>query len=330
MRRLGVGSSDLEVGILQPVPSSDPDEPEELSLSGYLTLFDSSTPDAIPEPERTTFSFPSRHHALPYKTSYSVAFQQPTGLHPKLDISFSRSKLVPPPGRGDSCALHAYLTLPSALFLDRYQLADPLFLESQNLLALRALSGGEDLEAPDWVVEKWGSAALFEVATPSLSPASEKHKVEVDGDWTITIPLHLRYLRPSTQSQNSTASSGQTGETAKGYTDLEAPWPILFFACPAASGTKFSTNPFDRTNLGFDGLFGPRTVFYHFQPAVRGGEGVLVEKLQVPVLKVSGVGEWWVQMGTFLVVGVGFGWVLWVLVLGSGILDRRGGKEKAQ
>lgn len=76
-----------------------------------------------------------------------------------------------------------------------------------------------------------------------------------------------------------------------------------------------ATNPFDRVNLGYDGLFGPKTMLYHIPPAVE--EGVqLVEKLSVPVLEPEEAG--WVQMGTLAAVLVGFGWVLWMLFKPSG------------
>lgn len=212
-----------------------------------------------------------------------------------MDISFPASHLIPPK---DSCALHAYLTLPSALFIDRYQLSDPLFLASQNLVALRSLSGEQDLEAPDWVVKLWGSAALVELAHPQDANASSK-----DDQWTVTVPTHLRYLQ------------AQPNSTIPGQTSLDMPWPSVFWACEAQEGLKMATNPFDRVNLGYDGLFGPKTMLYHIPPAVE--EGVqLVEKLSVPVLEPEEAG--WVQMGTLAAVLVGFGWVLWMLFKPSG------------
>lgn len=74
------------------------------------------------------------------------------------------------------------------------------------------------------------------------------------------------------------------------------------------------TNPFDRTNLGWDGLFGPRTMFYQLHPE----SGRLVEEIEVPVLKLKqGEGLFKAQnieLGTSLVVFLGFLWVLWRLV----------------
>lgn len=244
------------------------------------------------------FSFPSRHHPLPTgqsQQSVAAAFQHPAGLHPKLDLTFPASALTPPQ---PSCALHAYLTLPSAVFIDRYQFSDDLFLKSQNLKALRALSGEQDLEAPDWVVDAWGSAALFELAYPSAS-----QKAGDSESWTATIPTHLRYVKPDNVSSSSTTS-------------LEIPAPVVFWACNADEGTKFKTNPFDRENLGYDGLFGAKTMFYHIPPApamAEAGNGLLLG-LDVPILDAASAG--WVSMATMAVVLAGFTWVVWKLVGG--------------
>src|SRR5690606_15727562 len=80
--------------------------------------------------EPTLFSFPSRHHPLPDKATFKASWDLPTGLHPKLRISLSAEALARPPAPADAtCALNAYLTLPSTFFADRYQLStkDPLF-----------------------------------------------------------------------------------------------------------------------------------------------------------------------------------------------------------
>ena len=284
----------IEVGVLQ-VEKPDPDEPEELALGGYLTVIGEDD-----HPGATMFSFPSRHHPLPSpsEATFTAGFQQPAGLHPKLDLNLSPASQKPP---ADSCALHAYWTLPSALFIDRYQLSDPLFIASQNLTSLRSLSGEDDLEAPDWVVKKWGSAALLELAHP---PSHDGHS----GDWTVTIPTHLRYLPPSKDAKTP------------GYEDLEVPWPVVFWACEAQEGLKMATNPFDRVNLGYDGLFGPKTMFHHVSPAP--ADGLVIEKLVVPVMDVQRAQ--WLETGTVLAVLAGFGWVCWQLLRTSGVMRERG------
>jgi hypothetical protein len=274
-------SSKAEVGILTESHATDP---HELALSGVLTVLGEDT-----TLQATVFSFPSRHHTA--RQSYSVSFDSPTGLHPTMRLSFPNpSSLAPPSNKPpeSQCALHTYLTLPSVLFPDPYQLSttDPLFLSSHNLVSARSISGETDLEAPDYILSKWGSDVLLELATPSPSSSSEP--------WDITIPLHLRYLAPANTSS----------------TAVQIPYPIVFWACTAEEGTKFPVNPFDRVNMGYDGLFGARTMFYHVDP-VAGGDGRLVSRLEVPVLSTEAAGRRWVEGGTVAVVLLGWVWVVW-------------------
>lgn len=242
----------------------------------------------MPIPDPTLFSFPARHHSVskPDISSYSTGFLSPTGLHPTLRLTFPSLELEPP---SESCALHTYLTLPSTIFPDKYQLSSPLFLASKNLRSLRSVSGETDLEAPDWAIEKWGSAILVELATPLAGSRSNQ------GPWHADIPLHLRYLSPS----------------ASGVATTEIPWPVVFWACTAEEGTKTSVNPFDRVNLGYDGFFGPKTMFYHLPP--NNSSGKLVETLLVPVLQTQKAS--WIEPGTVAVVMLGFCWVSWKLLL---------------
>ena len=118
--------------------------------------------------------------------------------------------------------------------------------------------------------------------------------MEQEQNWTVTIPAHWRYLRPSSDKAE--------------HVETAIPWPVVFWACEAEQGLKMSTNPFDRVNLGYDGLFGPKTMFYHVPP-VEGRE--LVEKIHVPVISLERSGL--VPMGTMLAVILGFGWVCWRL-----------------
>lgn len=95
------------------------------------------------------------------------------------------------------------------------------------------------------------------------------------------------------------------------------------------------TNPFDRVHLGYEGLFGPRTMFYHLQPeplpwvgsSGSAAEG-LVPSVQVPVLEAgwkAGV-EW----GTVGVVLLGFMWVVGKVVGTTKFLGRRGEERVRQ
>ena len=87
------------------------------------------------------------------------------------------------------------------------------------------------------------------------------------------------------------------------------------------------TNPFDRVNLGYDGLFGPRTMFYHLQPA-SGGRPLLLD-IQVPVLDSRGSKMRCLESGTVVMVGLGFLWVcLSLFAVIPGDLGRKGGRRK--
>lgn len=165
-----------------------------------------------------------------------------------------------------------------------------------------------DLEAPDWVVQRWGSNWLLELATPL--EAEDVASTPNPSNWTATIPLHLRYLPPS--------------ET--GHRTAHIPWPVVFWACTTEDDTKMGVNPFDRTNLGWDGLFGPRTLFYQLQPA----SDRLVEDIDVPVLRLEGGDGYfqgkYIEFGTCVVISLGFMWVLWRLARvawSSGVGNKR-------
>lgn len=264
-------------------------------LLPFLSLVTSAKPSEDP----TRFSFPSRHHECPPKsgTIYSTTFPHPRGLHPVLRLTFPSTSMPPPL---PTCALHTYIILPSSIFPDKYQLSSALFLTSQNLRSLRSVSGETDLEAPNWVISKWGSTLLVELAPPTLESSSSS-------EWHASIPLHLRYLPP----------------TFNGTSSVSIPWPIVFWACPNDEGAKMSTNPFDRVNLGFESLFGQRTMFYHLQPAqstaMSDFGGQLVENLQVPVLAQGWDG--YVEAGTVGCVLFGVLWLIWKLL---GQKERRG------
>lgn len=252
-------------------------EAHELGVTGLLTVLGE---DSKPSP--TLFSFPSRHKTVP-GSSFSSDFLQPRGLHPTMQLNFSSSK---PPMEDTYCSLHTYLTLPRTIFVDKYQLGDELFLSSKNLTSLRYITQPVDLEAPDYAMKLWGSSVLLEMRPP---------EVDDDQSWTAEIPLHLRYLAPAEH----------------GYRNISVPWPVVFWACAAEDGTKFPNNPFDRVNLGYDGLFGPRTLFWHVDPKPSEGES-LYHHLQVPVLDLAQSNR--ISSGTATVVIIGLLFVIWKLV----------------
>ncbi|KAF2142789.1 uncharacterized protein K452DRAFT_357874 [Aplosporella prunicola CBS 121167] len=337
---LGTKSEKIEVGILN---NEKPLEAEELSLAGFLTVIGEDT-----KAKPAMFSFPSRHHPLPHPLTFETSFAHPTGLHPTLELRFPSAAALAPPLPTASCALHAHLTLPSALFLDKHQFSDPLFLASQNLKRLHAFAGATDLEAPDWVVPQWGSAALLELAPPapahdyydSTTPASEAAHADADAeavhDLVVSVPLHLRYLAPA--------------HNVSGIRAAALPAPVVFWACAADEGAKMAASPFDRANLGWDGLFGGRTLFYDVPPAgwvgklgvgTRGvgegsgragvGEGkananaTLVQHVPVPVLDLDRAA--WVEAGTVGAVLLGAAWVAWTL-WGAVFTGRGGGRRR--
>lgn len=228
------------------------------------------------KPKPTLFSFPARHH--PFVSTFSSSFITPTGLHPTLQLRISSAAL---PTDQRSCSLHTYLTLPRTFFADKYQFSDPLFLTSKNLSSLHHISRPVDLEGPAYAMSLWGSSVLLELALPFKN----------DDSFTAAIPLHLRYLPPTSAGQSS----------------VELPYPVVFWACVADEGSKFPINPFDRVNIGYDGLFGPKTMFYHLSPE---GER-LTNNISVPVLDLEK--SKYVEVGTAGVVLLGFLWVLWSL-----------------
>ena len=277
--------STAEVGVLH---SSAPADRHDVQLEGFLINLGEDI-----HPKATLFQFPSRHHAMPsgqVTQGFTASFDRPSGLHPTLRISFPGTTAPEPPSSrpdGSMCALHTYLTLPSASFTDKYQLStsDHLFLSSHNIRALRSVSGATDLEAPDYAVKAWGSNVLLELATPDDAAASQAGKT-----WDVTIPLHLRYLAPNTAAQTNTS----------------IPWPVVFWACTAEEGTKFPVNPFDRVNIGYDGLFGPRTMFYHLIPSSKTD---MIERLPIPVLGSRVLGNSTIETVTVVSVLCGFLWV---------------------
>ncbi|KIE00304.1 protein pbn1, partial [Metarhizium majus ARSEF 297] len=270
----GSSTRRTEVGVFS--KDTPPNQkPHEIGVSGFLTVLGENK-----KPSGTLFGFPSRHRVA--DAYFSSDFVSPTGLHPTLRLTLSSN--TPPPTE-DECGLHAYFTLPRTIFADRYQFADQLFLASKNLTASRYTSLPVDLEAPVYTTKTWGSSVLLQLA-PSSSNEPES--------WTAEVPLHLRYLEPS----------------VSGKVDIEIPYPAVFWACGSGAHVDLSNNPFDRTRLGYDGLFSENTVFWHATPQPATG-GRIMTPISVPVLKEDGA--WLVGFGTAAAVALGFAWVLWKL-----------------
>lgn len=305
----------VEVGVLAASDQQQGVEAHEIGVAGVLMVLGQ---DKKPSP--TMFKFPARHRQVSGGGGgggFSMAVVEPAGLHPTVRITLDEAAVRrgwPDDDGNGECGLHAYWTLPRTVFADKYQLSDPLFLASQNLTALRYISQPVDLEAPDYVMKPWGSAVLLELSPPPPPPAAAAGGSPT-GTWTAEVPLHLRYLSPA----------------PGGYRSVEVPYPAVFWACTTEEGTKFPSSPFERVNLGYDGLFGPRTVFWHIDPRpVRAG-GRLTSEIQVPVLDLDKAG--WVSTGTAAVVMLGFGWIVWKLLqvylrIGYGPAKQMEGLEK--
>ncbi|KAK2855507.1 hypothetical protein FQN49_005121 [Arthroderma sp. PD_2] len=244
------------------------------------------------------------------QSTYRTQFPSPAGLHPTLQLSIQQSSLFPPSKipPDSTCSLYTYLSLPSTIFADKYQLStkDPLFLQSHNLVSLKSIQGETDLEAPDWITGQWGSNLLLELATPAPDTMSEF--ALTNDEWNITIPLHLRYLHPS----------------PSGYRHISVPWPAVFWACATKhedGSVKQNINPFDRVSLGWESSFSARTAYYHLQPAPssqvpEGAKNLLVETITVPVLDMGrDTQRMEIQVGTAMIIIGGFMWVLWKLGL---------------
>lgn len=321
-----------------------------MGLGGFLTVLGEDD-----KASATLFAFPTRHRACP--AAFQASFETPTGLHPTLHISLPKGAATTPDigkmeeGAVARCGLHAYLTLPSALFIDRHAFSDPLFLASQGLKGLKAFSGAMDLEAPDWSVKAWGSTALFELrgGDGETSPAD----ATTDTGLRATIPLHLRYLSPSNSSSAAAPPETKRDGTTparSGITALTVPPPAVFWACTPLStspGKDPTINPFDRLHLGYNDLFPVGTVFYHIPPTPSNAttstssSSVMLD-LQVPVLNLSPqqhslFSAAGIEFGTVGAILVGVGWVLWCLFrpvggaggIGDGDGKKRGSKVKS-
>ncbi|KAI1006612.1 hypothetical protein K3495_g1609 [Podosphaera aphanis] len=267
-----------EIGIFAPQPSR---ATGEISLGGFLTVLGDDT-----APKPTLFSLFLRHHSSGAK--FSARFLDPSGMHPNIELRISDSR---PPDVDRACKLYAYLTLPRSIFVDKYQLADALFLANKNLTALHHMTDGVDLEKPEYDLSSWGSSVLIELAPLASKSSPPLHQ-------TAIIPTHLRYLLPSTKSISQRT--------------LEVPYPVVFWTCTAEEELESNVNPFNQVHMGYDDLFGPKTVFYHLNPESIRTDGRLIKSLQVPVLNLEQAR--YVSVCTVLAISLGFLWVIWCLL----------------
>lgn len=241
--------------------------------------------------EPVLFTFASRHLQVP--ASYNLAVLQPTGLHPKLQLSIPQSLEAP----AQECTLNAYFTLPRELFVDKYQLSptNHQLLESLNIKQLRGVSGETDLEAPVWASSRWGSTVLVEI-----DHTQEKNQLKVQ------LPLHLRYLEPKNASSSS---------------QFRFSHPAVFWACQSEEWSKMASSPFDRLRLGWEHWFPEQTMYYHLSPTDDAWKAI-----EMPILDLQHAMV--IKAGTVIVILGGFLWVCWKLLAASILGGGEGGREE--
>lgn len=135
-----------------------------------------------------------------------------TGSGSHLHFSTSVSQNVPVPIDNHStraCQHFIEYRLPRSFFFDRFELQG-IFGDKIQLF------GEQDLEAPEWQVDGWGSMLVLEIDTEA-------------GQRLIEVPFHARYWKPRV--------GGQPGKT-------QLVSPQLFTACHQEDAA-FSDNPWE-------------------------------------------------------------------------------------
>ena len=135
------------------------------------------------------------------------------GFHPSL-----RVVVDPAPAPFPLCSLYAFISVPPAFILDRFQLAR---LHSEGKLGLAGgvvdVVGEGDLEGGVWKAER--AAALIQLVSNGSTTALDRIE--------LTVPLHTRYQNPAK------AKSERTSRVS-----VAMDQPRAFWACPR--GQSFS------------------------------------------------------------------------------------------
>ncbi|EPS37620.1 hypothetical protein H072_8657 [Dactylellina haptotyla CBS 200.50] len=268
----------VEIGILT---DGDSAQREEISLQGQVGVVGQD--DKL---KPTLITFPARHHGR--SNIYMAGFNQPTGLHPKLEVTLALGGSSP----AEECTLNAYFTVPQPFFVDPYQLEDVKLMQSYGIKKVRVVEGETDLEAPAWAMTKWGALVLAELDVKEYM----KRWAEDPAPMEITLPLHLRYLPTHPEKWKETAT---------------LPWPTVFWACHSEDWSKMTTNPFDRRMLGYEDYFPEQTFFYHLTPKLI-NTTLSQSSLEVPIL--NSVDAQLIEWGTMGIIVVGFVWVFGKIV----------------
>lgn len=292
----GSETGELEIGVFH---RDGLQELGHISVAGYLFTKGKRGSEHTISP--TLFSFPSRHmlrQSIPEPLeeaantdSFSAQILEPHGLHPKIRLDFDPLAVASPLA---SCRLFSYWTLPSAIFVDQYQLAEPLLLKISGLKSIHTLAGAVDLEAPDWAIEQWGSVLLLE-----LDPRGPAEGGGEGESFSSELPTHSRYMPPKPAAEGASSN-------------IAVPYPAVFWACDAEAKVKTGRNPWDSKSPGYVGLLGEDKVFYHLVPRPA-ADGSLYLDVSIPVLD----SDWarTIEVGTALTVLLGFLWICWKLFL---------------
>lgn len=148
------------------------------------------------------------------------------GLHPV--FVFDHAPQKPHDEDVTNCKLYCYLTLDNAVFVDRYQIPEPM--------SILASYGPDNLELPSYSIKGWGNEVLMELA---------------NAEYPFDFTLHSRYQLPSPNDLQ---------------THIKIDKPYLFYGCEAGSDAFLLNNsPFDnKRKIGgtFEKFFTDDTIFY--------------------------------------------------------------------
>ncbi|KAK9472006.1 PIG-X [Dipodascopsis tothii] len=309
--------SRVEVGVLGRLADSDD---TDVTLGGILAVV-GETEQFTP----TMIDFTPRHRAAARQTVYRADFRKPYGLHPKHvtkiagdfappDVAYADVDLedaleftedgdvVPAASTKAACKLHAYYTLPNFLFVDKYQLSDLADAKAGGVQRVVGIWGETDLEVPVWMVDGWGSSVLLEVLpSPRPPPIPLRPGLEY---MELEIPMHSRYEVPDWNTSVVTH---------------EVPWPVLFWACPAAvSEDRLRKNPFESSPLGVERFFDAGTTFHYLTPNLNASTAAepthLTSELRIPVVPLETYR--WVQPVTVVVIVFGCFWIFYKTACG--------------
>ncbi|BFZ59108.1 protease B nonderepressible form [Saitoella coloradoensis] len=257
---------------------------EDLTMSGLTAAIGDGNTQFKP----TLISFPQRTRHL--DTGYRSRLDPGVGMHPVLV-----TQITPTEPPAEECTLNALYTLPSPVFLDKYQLADRAAFKSGGVSSSRVW-GETDLEAPVWAVDGWGSMAAVEV---------DWRGQEVKDDITVELPLHMRYAVPDDERQ------------------VEIQQPVVYWACENIPQSPLEENPFDTPQTLYTHLHPGDTTFHFLTPTLEHAM-----RIEVPTARTGDLAM--ARWGTMGAITLGMVWVSRAAARGwlRGLRSDRKGKKK--